>query len=291
MLIYKTHLEKIFNSKWEITSRFVWVVFFTSMSLNLFFMFEIDSIVNTSAKAHEKELSPKESASTEPMKFSMVHPCGRDWCSNETVLLVTGKINPSEDVNFKKNLAPFLNANGSKNTIRTICINSPGGNTSSAIEIMNIISENKLNTCVANHYETLEKKIASSEDNTRCNSMCPWLLSAGVRRISFGKDVSVLFHGTFNTDEKTSVETPAPQSESKIQSAIVKIANRNSKYPIEKIKNLISWSFQQGYGAKYGTRLGITKLVGSGLISEVYEDNATKYVNPVAINIAGVNPQ
>jgi len=77
-------------------------------------------------------------------------------------------------------------------TVKTICVDSPGGVVPMAVVIAKWIYANSLSTCMAELY--LLHEFSTQLVNAECHSACPLVLAAGKQRWSLGETPTVGVH-------------------------------------------------------------------------------------------------
>ncbi len=80
--------------------------------------------------------------------------------------------------------------------VKTVCIASPGGTSSMAMQIADIIYEHAFDTCLAYKYKPDSE--GAKDIPGLCQSACIWMILAGRERILYDKNLVMGFHAARN---------------------------------------------------------------------------------------------
>jgi hypothetical protein len=123
-----------------------------------------------------------------PMRLHAAKACSlADGCGIDVALL-DGQIMSNSGEVISKSLDFYFKGNPS---VKTVCLNSPGGDTTSAKIIGEKIAFLGLDTCLAEKYVVENEK---SITGIICNSACPWVFLAGNKRIQLGEKIKIGIH-------------------------------------------------------------------------------------------------
>lgn len=98
-------------------------------------------------------------------------------CTQEDVILLSGVI----DTGTLNRLKSILETDRGK-AIQTICLSSIGGYNRSAVELIDIIKQKGMNTCLALSYKINTDKYLLTIASRRCESACGLVFLAGTKR-------------------------------------------------------------------------------------------------------------
>jgi len=113
--------------------------------------------------------------------------CGAACSETTSALLVSSMISPYTLTRLKQAHAD--------RAFDTLCLFSPGGETTSAIRIMNWLKKNGIVTCLASEFRIEEGPIVTK---MYCKSMCPLIFLAAKNRTAYGVDFEVQVHDLYS---------------------------------------------------------------------------------------------
>lgn len=188
-----------------------------------------------------------EAKSTEPMKIDVLQVCSEQGVCNKKVFLLSGRIYQDQKGNTIQNLE---RAAANSPDVKTICLNSIGGDNGAARDISWKISDLGLDTCLATKFLNLDGLPYQAKSIT-CQSSCTWMMLAGKNRELYSSDIFVGFHGSTQAlPAPCEFRTPYPLAFFTWWYFIWGIDNQNDASWTDKFAhlNLLAWSFAQGFG-------------------------------------------
>ncbi|EDM65945.1 hypothetical protein PE36_08086 [Moritella sp. PE36] len=192
------------------------------------------------------KFAPKEktAAGFAPLSAQYAKACSNDGLCLEKVVLLQGQfVLESENV-----LKAFVAENSVNGDIEYFCFDSPGGDNDFGKFLGNYISKNKLSTCVADKYFSLDtgKEIETIQSETQCVSMCPYTYMAGNERVMLGKTASFLYHSSSDKFSACGVCLWSSKNESEAEefNKLLNTYIENGSLPVNEIEVMITKTFK-----------------------------------------------